>query len=72
MQAFANWIAAAPAQISEVRLKDLIDDFSWRLHDGKGQPITVKDLQAVRRTLVNSLVPMVQGKRKSPIQRGLV
>lgn len=63
MQAFANWIASSPVRISEVRLKELIDDFSWKLHDRKAQPITLKDLQVVRRTLVNSLVPVIQGKR---------
>lgn len=66
MQKFADWIASSPVRISEARLKDLIDDFSWRLHDGRAQPITITDLQAVRRTLVNSLVPVVQGRRLKP------
>lgn len=74
MQKFADWIASSPATISEARLKDLIDDFTWRLHDGKGQPISLKDLQVVRRTLVHSLVPVVQGgirRSKPTIARGV-
>lgn len=69
MQRFANWIAQSPVQISETQLKNLIDDFSWKLHDNRAQPISIRDLQVVRRTLINTLVPVVQGKR--PVKRGL-
>ncbi len=56
MQKFANWIASSPTPLQPIRIKELIDDFSFRLYDGKANPISIRDLQKVRKTLELTLI----------------
>lgn len=70
MKRFVEFLSASPFPIPEALKADMIDAFSYRIYDRKGQPISIKDLQVVRRTLRDTLIK-ARPNRGTPLTVGM-